>query len=110
MSSVANTVWKTVKPHVPLIRFRKGKMDQLGVAVSNYMHQLNTQDAVKPLVQGHDVRGMEAIQAAVTPPVTAAPAAAKPQVVLEEWQVPLRYRRERLTEEEIEYINRGGPA
>ncbi|XP_076068779.1 alpha-ketoglutarate dehydrogenase component 4 isoform X2 [Oratosquilla oratoria] len=85
MSSVANTVWKTVKPHVPLIRFRKGKMDQL-------------------------VRGMEAIQAAVTPPVTAAPAAAKPQVVLEEWQVPLRYRRERLTEEEIEYINRGGPA
>ncbi|MPC31435.1 28S ribosomal protein S36, mitochondrial-like [Portunus trituberculatus] len=83
VASVPKLVWRVVKPHIPLIRFRKGSPLEL-------VHGSQEQSAVagKTAVGG----------------VTQAPK------VLEEWEVPYKYRRPLITEEEIEYINRGGPA
>ncbi|KAK3864359.1 hypothetical protein Pcinc_029954 [Petrolisthes cinctipes] len=82
MSSVVNTAWRAVRPHIPMIKFRKGGLEEL--------------------VRGTPESALPGIGSGTTVNQT--------QVVLEEWQVPLKYRRERITEEEIEYINRGGPA
>ncbi|XP_071512499.1 alpha-ketoglutarate dehydrogenase component 4 [Panulirus ornatus] len=86
MSSLAGSAWKAVKPHIPMIKFRKGGLTELVHGVSEPVA------ATGPAPGG-----------------SAAPPSQAP-VVLEEWQVPLRYRRELISEEEIEYINRGGPA
>ncbi|XP_027233510.1 alpha-ketoglutarate dehydrogenase component 4 [Penaeus vannamei] len=88
MSSVAGTAWRAVKPHIPMIKFRKGGLTEL------------VRGPKEPLVAAAAVAPMK--KPAATP-VQKAP-------VLEEWQVPLKYRREIITEEEIEFINRGGPA
>ncbi|XP_045613382.1 alpha-ketoglutarate dehydrogenase component 4-like [Procambarus clarkii] len=86
MTALAGTIHKAVRPHIPLIKFRKGGLTEL-------------------------VRGAPQPIAAAGPVITGSSASpTPPPPVLEEWQVPPRYRRERITEEEIEYINRGGPA
>ncbi|XP_067001036.2 alpha-ketoglutarate dehydrogenase component 4 isoform X2 [Anabrus simplex] len=82
--------WQTIKPHVPLIKFRKG-----GLAVD-------------------DARVSGAVSHAPAPP-SGSGAAPQPAarvtsgVVLEDYQLPPRYQRKLLDEKEIEYINRGGP-
>jgi len=81
MTTMMNAL-KGIKPHIPLIRFRYGANEL--------------------------VRGTTEAEAAATPAVPA-PAPAPPSV-LEEWELPFRFRRQPISEEEIEYINRGGPA
>ncbi|XP_023705906.1 28S ribosomal protein S36, mitochondrial [Cryptotermes secundus] len=84
--SVAKS-WQVIRPHVPMIKFRKG-----GASVTD------TQ-----------VSGTSASQHAAG----SAGAGKKPQVtlrpVIEDYQLPLRYRRQPIDEKEIAYINRGGP-
>nr|XP_053645473.1 alpha-ketoglutarate dehydrogenase component 4-like [Cherax quadricarinatus] len=77
--------WKAVNPHIPLIKFRKGGLTEF-------------------------VRGSPRPLAATGPVTAGSTSPTRSSVVLEEWQVPQKYRRERITDEEIEYINRGGPA
>ncbi|XP_068209521.1 alpha-ketoglutarate dehydrogenase component 4-like [Palaemon carinicauda] len=88
MSSVAGAAWKAVKPHIPMIKFRKGGISELA------------HGAPQPATAG--------AVANPTAPKPSAAAAAAP--VLEEWQTPLKYRRRPITQDEIDYINRGGPA
>lgn len=90
MSSLSGSAWRAVKPHIPLIKFRKGGLTEL------------VHGAPQPAAAGPAV-----------PPVAPKPspaAAIQAAPVLEAWQVPYRFRREIISEEEIEYINRGGPA
>ncbi|RXG70272.1 hypothetical protein Avbf_06670 [Armadillidium vulgare] len=82
MSSLA-TAWKAVRPHTPLIKFRKGAVSKLG---GMFKHESPVSEIPKPA--SHTV---------VKRPI------------LEEWQLPANYYRPPFTEEEIEYINRGGP-
>ena len=51
------------------------------------------------------VNGIEKATAAPVANAPSAPAQAQAPVILEEWQVPLRFRRELISDEEIEYIN-----
>ncbi|XP_042216540.1 28S ribosomal protein S36, mitochondrial-like [Homarus americanus] len=85
MSSLAGAAWKAVKPHIPMIKFRKGGLTEL-------------------------VRGIPQPVVSAGPVTTATSTSAQSPPVLEEWQVPLKFRREAISEEEIDYINRGGPA
>merc|ERR1712001_707284 len=68
----------TVKPHVPLIRFRKGG----------------------------EARAVEASSAAVAASPASAPAGGP--AVYEWWEVPGRFRREVLDQQECDVINMGG--
>lgn len=90
MSSVAGAAWKAVKPHIPMIKFRKGGLSELA------------HGAPQPAVAG-------AVPSSAAPKPSAA-AAIQTAPVLEEWQTPLKYRRRPITQDEIDYINRGGPA
>ncbi|XP_046399249.1 28S ribosomal protein S36, mitochondrial isoform X2 [Ischnura elegans] len=75
--------WLTVKPHIPMIKFRKGG------------------------ITGNDLR---ATQAAPSPSDPAkARLTAPPKPILEDWQLPKKYQRQPLSDLEIEYINYGGP-
>ncbi|KAK4292431.1 hypothetical protein Pmani_034811 [Petrolisthes manimaculis] len=87
MNSVVNTAWRAVKPHIPMIKFRKGGLEEL----------------VRGTPESTTMPGGVSSGTTVNTTTTTTQ-------VLEEWQVPLKYRRERITQEEIEYINRGGPA
>ncbi|XP_018018943.1 uncharacterized protein LOC108675437 [Hyalella azteca] len=79
---MASALWKTVRPHVPLIRFRKG-----GSVAQELVR------GALPVATAADTK---------TAPVTAAAA------VLEDWQMPLRFRRKELSQDEIDCINSGG--
>lgn len=72
----------TVKPHVPLIKFRKGGK-------------------------------VQETSAMLSPAQGPAPSASKGKIqarpVIEDYQLPAKYRRRPIDEKEIEYINRGGP-
>ncbi|XP_050699080.1 alpha-ketoglutarate dehydrogenase component 4-like [Eriocheir sinensis] len=81
----ARAALRMVKPHIPMIKFRKGSPMEL-------------------------VRGGGAPGGMAGPSPSGAAAVTQAPRVLEEWEVPLKYRRATITEEEIEYINRGGPA
>ncbi|XP_071446679.1 alpha-ketoglutarate dehydrogenase component 4 [Hetaerina americana] len=74
--------WLSVKPHVPLIKFRKGG------------------------ITGNDLRASQS-----APPVDSAKGRAivPPKPILEDWQLPKKYQRQPLSDLEIEYINSGGP-
>ncbi|KAG8221839.1 hypothetical protein J437_LFUL003473 [Ladona fulva] len=78
--------WLAVKPHRPLIKFRKGG----GVA-------------------GHEAGGVQAARSGHPQSVGAGRAPIQPKPILEDWQMPRKYQRLAITEEEIEYINTGGP-
>ncbi|KAF2354740.1 Ribosomal protein S36 mitochondrial [Trinorchestia longiramus] len=87
-SSGTSAFWKTVRPHVPLIRFRKGG------------------SLVQELVRG--AAPASAPLPGDVPPRAPPPAGSSSPGVLEEWQVPPRFQRADLTQEEIDCINSGG--
>ncbi|KAI5744263.1 hypothetical protein M8J76_000652 [Diaphorina citri] len=66
----------TVKPHVPLIKFRGSKLPSSG---------------------GHSVESQSSSKAS-----------ASQRPIIEDYQLPQRYRRARLDEAEINAINSGG--
>ncbi|KAK1136264.1 hypothetical protein K0M31_000829 [Melipona bicolor] len=84
---MASKGWKVVKPHVPMIKFRKGGINR-----------------VHP--------GTPSVQAGPTVSQKS-PGATGPNVVvlptIEDIYLPPRFQRRRLDEKEIAYINRGGP-
>jgi len=87
MAAISARAWQQVKPHVPLIKFRKG-----GTNVT--------------------VPSPSATPSAPSRP----PPGTKPQLtpivslpLIEDWQLPKKYQRLRLDDAEINYINRGGP-
>jgi len=94
-TTVTLRAWQAVYPHRPLIQFRYGPTAAASDRASS---------ATVPPVM-------------VAPPVVAASApsggrskwaAVQRSAVLEEWQVPARYRRLPLEDKEIEAINMGG--
>ncbi|XP_021925182.1 28S ribosomal protein S36, mitochondrial [Zootermopsis nevadensis] len=84
--SVARS-WQVIRPHVPMIKFRKG---------------------------GRLVAGSEGTVTPTPQHATGSAGAGKKtniasRPVIEDYQLPLRYRRQPIDEKEIAYINRGGP-
>ncbi|XP_069683272.1 alpha-ketoglutarate dehydrogenase component 4 [Periplaneta americana] len=86
-SAFVSRAWQTIKPHVPLIKFRKGGLsavDPRSTGAETSSHS------------GGSAGGGKKAQFTSRP-------------VIEDYQLPLRYRRQPLDEKEIAYINRGGP-
>ncbi|XP_065336907.1 alpha-ketoglutarate dehydrogenase component 4 [Cloeon dipterum] len=86
MTNVVFRAWQAVRPHVPLIKFRNGS-----APVDN-------------------VRVVAA--AAASAPSSSGKASFKPVQkgpIIEDWQLPYRYRRQQLSQQEVDFINRGGP-
>jgi len=82
MSSSA--IWQIIRPHVPLIRFRKGALS-----------------AVHDLVRAP-------VDVPSTPSPAAAPLPSSPALPMQEWELPRRYQRQILSDEEMDAINSGG--
>jgi len=86
---------KTLKPHVPMIKFRYG-----GVAGHSGMSAPSS-----PVT-----RGTQPSAGGRSAPATPAkPNARVTLPIIEDWQLPSRYARRPLDPVEIDYINRGGP-
>ncbi|KAL0111779.1 hypothetical protein PUN28_013163 [Cardiocondyla obscurior] len=85
---MASKAWKVVQPHVPMIKFRKGGINRT-------------------------VAGTIAAPSAHSGQATSAGVATGPGVIalptIEDIHLPPRYRRRPIDQQEIEYINRGGP-
>ncbi|XP_014468081.1 PREDICTED: 28S ribosomal protein S36, mitochondrial [Dinoponera quadriceps] len=86
---MASQVWKVVKPHVPLIRFRKGGSNLAAGATA----APSTRPGPAPMRRSVGATG---------PGVTVLP-------TIEDLYLPPRYQRQPIDDKEIEYINRGGP-
>ncbi|XP_063225149.1 alpha-ketoglutarate dehydrogenase component 4 isoform X2 [Bacillus rossius redtenbacheri] len=86
MSSVGVKLWQTVRPHVPLIKFRKGGLSGSAAAVA-------------------EARG---VTEPGPGPQPGRPAAATVHVI-SGGELPARLRRRPIDDFEIAYINRGGP-
>jgi len=84
-----------LKPHTPLIKFRKG---------SGASHP--TSHASSPQVAAAAATRFASAPSS-TPKLKQNEAYQMP--VVEDWQLPLRFQRRPLDEEEIACINRGGP-
>jgi len=84
--ATASRTWAVIKKHVPMIKFRRSQISSHG----------HSGAAVAASIVP------EKIAANVTPAVNIAS-------VLEDWQLGPRYQRAPISDEEIEYINRGGP-
>ncbi|XP_059490042.1 alpha-ketoglutarate dehydrogenase component 4 [Neocloeon triangulifer] len=87
MTTVVTRTWQAVRPHVPLIKFRKGSavqghVDNVRVVAAAAPTQSSSKPSFKPVQKGP---------------------------IIEDWQLPLRYRRQALSQQEVDYINRGGP-
>jgi len=84
-----------LKPHTPLIKFRKGSgaSHPASHASSPQVAAAATKFASAPSTPMPKLKQNEAYQLPV----------------IEDWQLPLRFQRRPLDEEEIAYINRGGP-
>jgi len=91
--SAVFTAIKTMKPHVPLIKFRKSSGNHAGSAPSS------------PAVATAPQR---VVQSATPSPARGKPNATIPLPIIEDWELPQRYRRRPIDITEIEYINRGG--
>jgi len=93
---------KSVRPHVPLIKFKKG-----GLANSDPRARREPLfSAAGAASQAKEVKSVETV---VAPKPTKKPLSVPKGPTLEWFQVPPRYRRRGLSDQEIEYINRGGP-
>ncbi|GFT73470.1 uncharacterized protein NPIL_349592 [Nephila pilipes] len=79
--SLSARSWQIVKPHIPLIKFRKGGKDVLGV------NQISS---------GSQTLGVS-------------PSRSQKGSGIEESELPARYFRKPLSQIEIETIERGGP-
>ncbi|XP_054006107.1 alpha-ketoglutarate dehydrogenase component 4 isoform X2 [Hylaeus anthracinus] len=85
---MASKGWKVVKPHVPMIKFRKGGIDRGSAATS-------------PAHSGAATLQQNKV-GATGPNVTVLP-------TIEDIYLPPRFQRRPIDEKEIAYINRGGP-
>ncbi|XP_003707900.1 alpha-ketoglutarate dehydrogenase component 4 [Megachile rotundata] len=86
---MASKGWKVVKPHVPLIKFRKGGISRAipeGTNVQSTQAGPTSQRSV----------------GATGPNVTVLP-------IIDDIHLPPRFQRRPIDEKEIAYINRGGP-
>ncbi|XP_071862354.1 alpha-ketoglutarate dehydrogenase component 4 isoform X1 [Bombus fervidus] len=86
---MASKGWKVVKPHVPLIKFRKGGRDRVNSGTAT------------PSVHAGPTMSQKSI-GATGPDVVVLP-------TIEDIYLPPRYQRRPIDEKEIAYINRGGP-
>jgi len=88
---------RSLKPHVPLIKFRKGS------AFAGSSHHGETSTGSAPPPQAF------AAAAARAPSKPLKQNEAYQLPIIEDWQLQRRFQRRELDEEEIAYINRGGP-
>ncbi|KAK3540428.1 hypothetical protein QTP70_030975 [Hemibagrus guttatus] len=101
--AAASRVVQVVRPHAPLIKFpnRQG------------MPKPNVQEALKLLIANTpNTPEPAAAQSATPPPKPAAPVSrlpGTPDNIAVVKELPQRYRRQALTLEEMDYIQRGGP-
>ncbi|CAL7946554.1 unnamed protein product [Xylocopa violacea] len=86
---MASQGWKVVKPHVPLIKFRKGGINRATAGTKP-----------SPAQSGPTMSQRSA--GATGPNVIVLP-------TIEDIHLPPRYHRRPIDEKEIAYINRGGP-
>ncbi|XP_076245041.1 alpha-ketoglutarate dehydrogenase component 4 isoform X2 [Calliopsis andreniformis] len=84
---MASKGWKVIKPHVPMIKFRKGGINR-GATTTSSTHPGPTMSQQTTGATGPNVVVLPTIQ---------------------DIQLPPRYRRRPIDEKEIAYINRGGP-
>nr|CAH0111507.1 unnamed protein product [Daphnia galeata] len=84
MASTSRT-WAMVNKHIPMIKFRK--------TPAGGMHG----STVQPVNTAH--------------PIILQKTASKPavSVIIEDWQLAGKYKRRPISQEEIDFINRGGP-
>ncbi|OAD59042.1 28S ribosomal protein S36, mitochondrial [Eufriesea mexicana] len=83
---MASKGWKVVKPHVPMIKFRKGGINR---------------GTTTPSTQSGPTMSQQST-GATGPNVVVLP-------TIEDIFLPPRYQRRPIDEKEIAYINRGGP-
>ncbi|XP_054006106.1 alpha-ketoglutarate dehydrogenase component 4 isoform X1 [Hylaeus anthracinus] len=88
---MASKGWKVVKPHVPMIKFRKGGIDRASAGSA----------ATSPAHSGAATLQQNKV-GATGPNVTVLP-------TIEDIYLPPRFQRRPIDEKEIAYINRGGP-
>jgi len=89
-SVVLNTgtqVLKSMKPHLPMIKFRAG---------SGGVHAVTGPSSVGSTSSPTSIAKKQPIGSTSS------------SGTLEDWQLPFRYRRRPISEEEVAYINRGG--
>ncbi|KAK4016546.1 hypothetical protein OUZ56_031503 [Daphnia magna] len=85
MASATRT-WAIVNRHVPMIKFRR---------TSAGSHEHGT--VVQPV---SETKALNLDKSSIKPTST---------VILEDWQLTGRYKRKPISQEEIDFINRGGP-
>ncbi|CAK9805715.1 Alpha-ketoglutarate dehydrogenase component 4 [Anthophora quadrimaculata] len=86
---MASKGWKVVKPHVPMIKFRKGGINRATAGTST------------PSAQPGPTMSQQRT-GATGPNVVVLP-------TIEDIHLPRRFQRRGIDEKEIAYINRGGP-
>merc|ERR1712037_762658 len=89
MSSAASRIFKHVKPHLPMIKFRKGNL----------------------ITQAMPALPETVLAPAVATPMAPAASSKKwqsDQINLEWWQTPLKYKRRDVDTLEVDSINSGG--
>jgi len=87
---------KSLKPHVPMIKFRYG-------GGHSGMSAPSSPTASAPSSRGPSSGGQSA------PATPLKPNTRVTLPTIEDWQLPARYQRRPLDAVEIDYINRGGP-
>nr|XP_050859166.1 alpha-ketoglutarate dehydrogenase component 4 isoform X2 [Vespula vulgaris] len=85
---MASKGWKVVRPHVPLIKFRKGGLDRGASAAPSAASGTASSQQSSGRTTGHQVTVLPTI---------------------DDIHLPARFHRRPIDEKEIEYINRGGP-
>ncbi|XP_017889071.1 28S ribosomal protein S36, mitochondrial [Ceratina calcarata] len=90
---MASKGWKVVKPHVPMIKFRKGGISRATAAPGITSAASSAQPA--PSIPKPKT-------GATGPNVTVLP-------TIDDLHLPKRFQRRAIDEKEIAYINRGGP-
>ncbi|KAF7391754.1 hypothetical protein HZH68_011297 [Vespula germanica] len=88
---MASKGWKVVRPHVPLIKFRKGSLDRVNVGAS-----------AAPSAASGTASSQQSSGRTTGHQVTVLP-------TIDDIHLPARFQRRPIDEKEIEYINRGGP-
>ncbi|XP_055945728.1 alpha-ketoglutarate dehydrogenase component 4-like [Argiope bruennichi] len=78
-TSASLRAWKVVKPHIPLIKFRKGGKDISGMSPNQSTH------------------------------LGVAPSRSQKGLGIDDTELPAKYSRKPLSPIEMEYIERGGP-